>query len=103
MAQKTTIERCSIDYKNDELPAVERGKVTFLGSRCVLWEWDVVKGGHRQVDSLTNTVVSEPVRGSRAFTITGTSKLLSEDVGVAGEDAVITVTITPTPSAVPAR
>lgn len=102
MPQRPTIERCAIDYKNDELPPINRGKVTFLGDRCCLWEWDPAKGGHRQVDTLTKIATTSAERGSGRMAITGTSTLFSQEIGVNADDAQVTVTVTPTPSVVPA-
>jgi hypothetical protein len=103
MPNRPTIERCSIDYANDDLPAITHGKVTFLGDRAVLWEWNAAKGKHDQIDSLSQITTSSPGRGDGGrVTITGTSTLFREHMGVDQADAQVTVVATPTPAVVPA-
>ena len=101
MPQRPTIERCTVDYKNDELPPIEHAKVTFLGDRCTLWQWDAQGGRHRQADSLSKITTSTE-RGSNVMTIQGTSSLFAQEIGVDATDAQVTVMVTPTPAVVPA-
>ena len=88
-----TISHATIDYQKDALPHIAKGRVSILGGRAVLWEWNGAKRKFDQVDTITEAVVQDR---STNLTITGTSKLLGEDTGFDSDASAITVTVTPT-------
>jgi len=98
MAQPLDIAPCSIDYAGDELPAIDHGRLSFLGARCGVWEWDAERGSYRKVDTLSNFSIEGPERGTGRVTVSGRSSLFAETVGVSDNDAVVKLTATPVPA-----
>ena len=92
------VEPASIDYAGDIFPPIQRGRVAKNGGRATIMEWDKDKRRFVQVDALTAASSSDPqASGSQArLTLTGVSQRLREG-GIAGDDAIVTVTATRIP------
>ena len=87
-----TIPAGSIDYQKNVLPPILKGRVTVNGSRAVLWAWNHEKKKFDQADTIYPATTQE--RNGNLI-IQGNSRLLGEDSGFAGDETLVTVTVTP--------